>query len=106
MESALIGRALAGARNRHAGAVLTLEGERLTKCRRQALRDDSRTGEVPARVEEVHVPAATAAKPGLTAEDLGSHRAQRNAVRDRQVVRAVGGGECIFLSLIHISEPT
>src|SRR5450759_927476 len=96
MESALVGRTLASDRNRHTAAVLTLEGDRLTKCRREALSDDSGAGKVRARVEKVHVPAAAAAKPGLTSEDLCRHRAQRNAVRDGQVVRPVGGGDCIF----------
>ena len=96
MESALVGRTLASDRNRHMVAVLTLEGERLTKCRREALSDDPRAGEVRTRVEKVHVPATAAAKSGLTAEDLCRHRAQLNAVRNRQVVRPVGGGDCIF----------
>src|SRR5665647_172180 len=97
MESALVGRTLAGDRNRHMAAALTLEGERLTKCWREALSDDSGAGKVRARVEKVHVPAAAAAKPGLTAEDLCRHWAQRNAVRDRQMVRTMCGGDCIFV---------
>ena len=82
MKSALIGRALAGDGNRHVGAALALEGERLTECRGEALCDDSGTGKVRARVEEVHVSAAAMAKARLTAEDLCCHRAQRNAVCD------------------------
>src|SRR5664280_3693543 len=96
MESALIGRTLTSNRNRHPGVALTLKGERLTECRRQALGDDSGAGEMRARVEEVHVPAAATAKPGLTAEDLSRHRAQRNSVRNGQVVRPVGGGDGII----------
>src|SRR5664280_732247 len=96
MEGALVSRALAGDGNCHPGVALTLEGERLTECWWKTLGDDPRAGEVRARVEEVHVPPAAAAKPGLTTEDLRGHGAQPNAVGDRQVVRPVGGSDRIF----------
>src|SRR5665647_3549474 len=95
MESALVGRALASDSNRHMAVVLTLKSERLTECRREALGDDSGAGKVRARVKKVHMPTTAASKPGLPAEDLCRHRAQRNTMRDRQVVRPVGGCDCI-----------
>jgi hypothetical protein len=83
-------------RNRHAATAQALEGERLTQCRRQGLGDDPGAGQVPARVEAGHVPAASATKPGLTAEDLCGHRARRNDLRDGQEVRPVGGADRIL----------
>src|ERR1035437_7399389 len=100
MEGALVCRPLTGDRNCHAGVALALEGERLTECWRKTLGDDSGAGEVRARVEEVHVPAAAVAEPGLTTEDLRGHRAQPDAVGDGQVVWPVGGGDRIFGSQV------
>jgi len=48
---------------------------------------------VGVRIEQVHVPATAAAEAGLPAEDLGGQPIQVDAVGDRQVVRAVGGGD-------------
>lgn len=66
------------------------EGERLTQGRWVTLGDDAGAAEVGVGVEQVHVPAAALAEPGLAAEDLGGELAQVHAVGDRQVVRAVG----------------
>ena len=44
-------------------------------------------------VEQVHVTAPAAAEPGCPPEDLGRHRIQVNALRDREVMGSVGRGD-------------
>ena len=46
-------------------------------------------------VEQVHVASATAAEACLAAEDLGGHASQVHAVGNREVVGAVGRGQCV-----------
>ena len=46
-------------------------------------------------VEQVHVTAAAAAEPGLTAEDLGRHLPQVHAVGDGEVVWPMGRGDSV-----------
>jgi hypothetical protein len=91
VERSLVRGALARDRDRDAVRTAPAERERLAECGRVSLGDDARAREVRRGVEQVHVTATAVTEAGLAAEDLGGHRSHVHAVRDREVVRAVGG---------------